>query len=577
MKKSLILSLAAGGVLIAGLSVFLGLSLSHCSHDHTEEKITKAASCEEEGTLSEICLKCHAVLATEAIAPLGHDYGEWALEDEPTRERSGLAVQICKRDETHRNEKVLPRLDEENYHYEVTVAPSCNQSGEGVYTSEEYGTYTVTLPQLDHDIVDGECALCHTILYTPGITYTLSEDETYYIVSNKNNTIKPVDIVIPAEHEGIPVKEIASEGFAYRPWINSISIPVSIERIGAGAFSQSDLKRLYYDAENCEDFNGRNWVFLPGDTNQSLEVTIGRHVKKIPARMFYPLATDPTKIPLVNRLIFESGSTLEAIGNYAFYNLDIETIEFPDTLQTIGSYAFSANESLATVRFGSGLKTIASHAFHYCIRLEETDFTNSQLRTVNDSAFRDCNSLKKVHFPDTLSSVGDAAYAYCSALADLRFANGLTALGKQAFYQCASLNVLTLPETISEIGEQCFENCAALKEIFYNAVHCEDLKSGNNVFTGAGDKNDGVKVTFGNSVEIIPARLFYSTSDSSSLIPLRDIIIQSENLKEIGNYAFFGISCNSSFAGTEEKWSFITIGTGNETLENITFANEEVL
>ena len=573
MKKSLILSLVTGGVLIAGLSVYLGVTLSRCSHDQTEEKITKAASCETEGTLSEICKKCHTVLSTQKISPLGHDYGEWTLEKEPTIENSGLAVQICKRDEAHRNEKNLPRLDTENYRYEVTVAPSCTQTGEGVYTSEEYGRYIVVLPQLQHDIVDGECSICHTVLYTPGITYTLSEDETYYIVSNKNNTIKPVDIVIPAEHEGIPVKEIASEGFAYRPWINSISIPVSIEKIGAGAFSQSDLKKLYYDAENCEDFNGRNWVFLPGDTNRSLEVTIGRHVKKIPSRMFYPLATDPTRIPLVDRLIFESESTLETIGDYAFYNLNIEAVEFPDSLQTIGSYAFSANESLASVRFGSGLQIIDSHAFQYCIRLEETDFTNSRIRTVSDSAFRDCYSLKKVHFSETLSSVGDSAFAHCSALSDLRFDNGLIALGNQAFYECSSLSVLTLPETISKIGNQCFENCAALKEIFYNAARCENLESGNNVFTGAGDKTEGVRVTFGSSVEIIPARLFYSTSDSSSLIPLTEIVIQSVKLKEIGNYAFFGLSCSASFAGTEAQWNSVTIGTGNETLESIAFGN----
>ena len=95
-----------------------------------------------------------------------------------------------------------------------------------------------------------------------GLAYTLSDDGTYYSVSGIGNC-KDTDIFIPLMHNGLPVKEIASQAFYDCHSLTSVVIPDSVTSIGVGAFSScTGLKNIYYrgTASQWEAISkGSNW------------------------------------------------------------------------------------------------------------------------------------------------------------------------------------------------------------------------------------------------------------------------------------------------------------------------------
>jgi hypothetical protein len=116
------------------------------------------------------------------------------------------------------------------------------------------------LKDYDWDMGCDYTLVCRGETYgSEGLEYTLSEDESYYIVTGIGSCID-AEIIIPYLYEGKPVKEIAPYAFAdlleqaaavfrFRAAsvpsftvddILSVSIPDSVTLIGEGAFSGCD-------------------------------------------------------------------------------------------------------------------------------------------------------------------------------------------------------------------------------------------------------------------------------------------------------------------------------------------------
>ena len=97
-----------------------------------------------------------------------------------------------------------------------------------------------------------------------------------------------------------------------------------------------------------------------------------------------------------------------AIGNRAFYHCqELEMVEMPRYVVSIGDEAFSGCTHLGEIRFPEGMEEIGKRCFY------------------------ECEQLRYVQLPSTLLSVGDEAFAYCP-LTTLRMPSGLRTLG----YRC---------------------------------------------------------------------------------------------------------------------------------------------
>lgn len=456
----------------------------------------------------------------------------------------------------------------------VEREPSCTDDGLTSYVCDscrETVREEVT-PASGHDYsqaeTTGKCVTCGDTICSPGMTYELTDDERGYIVSDTKRK-SGANVVIPEYHDGKPVVEIASDAFNARTDIESVSIPKTIETINVGAFNGSTkLKQIYYNAENAADFRGINWVFYFSSNAPQLSVTIGKNVKRIPARLFYPHNANNDVIPYIERLEFENGSKLESIGEYAFYKTNLETVSFPDTLKTLGAHAFESS-AVSTPVFGKAFKTVGAHAFDYCLGLKTVDLTATALESVEESAFRNCGELTSVKLPQTLESVRNKAFYGCVKLKEIEF-GGLTSVGEEAFKGCSALESLTLPAALETIGRSAFEGCSGLKSITVNAVAPVALEAGNRAFFGAGAQG-GISVYISDGVRAIPERLFYSTADIDNNIRISRLYI-AVGVQSIGSNAFRGVTVDKTdFAGTAAQYAKIDIADGNGAIGTPSF------
>lgn len=160
---------------------------------------------------------------------------------------------------------------------------------------------------------------------------------------------------------------------------------------------------------------------------------------------------------------------MKSIGEYAFRGTNLIKLNIPATVISIGQYAF-ASTPIKNVTFteGSQLKNIDNHAFYRCTSLEEfimpntvTELGTEQNNPNYDSnIFRECTSLKKLHFSDALSVIPRAICYECTSLQDLHLPEGLTTIKQYGFYRTSGLRKVDFPEGLRTIEEYAFQYCA---------------------------------------------------------------------------------------------------------------------
>ena len=131
-----------------------------------------------------------------------------------------------------------------------------------------------------------------------------------------------------------------------------------------------------------------------------------------------------------------------SIGKNAFFQSGIVSVDLPQTLTEINSYAFRYCENLLSIVIPQGIKTIEEYTFQLC------------------------TSLSSVSLPDGLTSIGPSAFYGCAALTRIALPDSLTTIADHAFRQAGLLEV-TIPEGIEEIELQ-LSVCALPSE----ELHC---------------------------------------------------------------------------------------------------------
>jgi len=374
--------------------------------------------------------------------------------------------------------------------------------------------------------------------------------------------------------------------------VSGVAIPKTIVSIGDGAFSGSGITELYFDAVSCADLNARNWVFYPDGEHQNISIIIGKDVEHLPARLFFPLITDPLKIPALNGLFFEEGSALKSIGDYAFYHCsNINGVVLPDSLQSIGDYAFADTdltqiylpdslrsigtrafygaEALQDVRFPHSLEAVEEQAFAYCSALRNVNLFGSAPIPFGKETFLGCEALTKINLPQGQTILPESFAFNCSSLTETYLGNELQVIGGSAFQNCSSLSRVFLPKTLTTIGNKAFQGCSKLVTLIYDAAACADLPSGNEVFSGCSSSLD---VVIAQDVVSVPSHLFFSTSDESSNPNITSIRFVAKALVSVGDYAFY--PCQNAVAVyhfSKTLWESVSIGTHNDCLSSIVY------
>lgn len=178
-----------------------------------------------------------------------------------------------------------------------------------------------------------------------------------------------------------------------------------------------------------------------------------------------------------------------------------DTLVIPSTYNgkpvvSVGSNAFSY-APFKKVIISDGVLTIHSRAFEYA-QMEEIELP-STLNSIGDSAFIRCEKLKELNLPESLRRIESCAFIYCYDLVKVTIPDGIQYIGAIAFGYCKNLTSVNLPASLKTLTGSAFIDCPKLESLTVDA--------GNPVFHSAGncviDTKNKVLVV-GCSVSVIP-------------------------------------------------------------------------
>ena len=317
------------------------------------------------------------------------------------------------------------------------------------------------------------------------------------------------------------VKVIGDSAFWECESLTSINIPKSVTTIGNWAF------------EGC---NSLTSITIPS----SVVTIIGN-----PFMLWYGNLKNESKAFIYedNVLFNKNKTTLIA------YRAKETNYTIPNSVTTIGIWAFGECESLTSINIPNSVTTIGDGAFYDCDSLTSINIPNS-VTTIENDAFWGCKSLTSINIPNSVTTIGDSAFGGCDSLTSINIPYSVTTIGESAFFGCNSLTSINIPNSVTTIGDLAFDGCESLTSInipnsvttigVYAFLGCNSLISINipNSVTTIGDSAfDGCKsltsINIPNGVTTIEEGAFAGCESLTSInIP--------NGITTIGNDAFWG-------------------------------------
>lgn len=290
------------------------------------------------------------------------------------------------------------------------------------------------------------------------------------------------------------------------------------------------------------------------------------------------------------------GYPVTAIGDEAFYSrksTSIYDLTIPDTVKTIGKYAFYNQSNFTYVKMSSNVESIGEAAFSGCSRLDNIQLPETlkeipdfcffkigckkiilpdSIEVIGTRAFAACDKIEYIKLPKKLKTIKDGAFAANKkssynmeipegmetiekevfrgndALRSISIPSTVKTIQKETFSGCSNLNEVKLSEGIETINSRAFEDATTLKEInfpdsltyigekaFYDCISLKNISIPKGIKEIQGDTFYHCKsvesITFTNELEKIGRNAF---NDCTSLTNLE----LKEGLKLIDSYAF---------------------------------------
>ena len=250
--------------------------------------------------------------------------------------------------------------------------------------------------------------------------YNATETAVQYYYGNHNFEGA---LVIP---DGIT--EIADNLFANQTAITSVSLPKSLQTIGASAFS------------GCTGIT--EVVFR--------DVSADAAFKRLGTSAF----SECTKLETIHFPVGVQGTTF---GSKAFYKCSgLKNITLPTNLSSWdvsgGANTFYQCTSLETITLPSSLtiSMVAAHSVFYGCSSLKTIVNNATWNVIPNQMFNGCTALASFTIPTTVTEIGSSAFNNCP-ITSITIPASVTKIGGSAF-KGTKLTELTIPAAVDNIG-----------------------------------------------------------------------------------------------------------------------------
>ena len=229
------------------------------------------------------------------------------------------------------------------------------------------------------------------------------------------------------------------------------------------------------------------------------------------------------------------------------------TLEEAAAVTTMDPVTAADMASFDEFRFFTGISALCFGMFYECNRMRSIVLPDS-ITSIGEKAFMNCSSLAEITIPCSLTSIGNMAFSGCSGLRRFNWnarncAPTVTPIVNGAveqlvvgdcvevipnnFAKNARIKDLTIGKSVNKIGASAFYGCSGLKRVVIpNSVETINQK--------AFYENTALEqVTLGNGLTLINNHAFYGCRN------LRSIAIPN-SVTQIGMYAFSGCTSLSS-------------------------------
>lgn len=374
-------------------------------YDYNEYELTLTTDTTKGTVTGENTYSFDSYVTVVAEATTGYEFVGWYDGDNIV---SNLATYAFKM--PHNNLSLEGRFDLKSYYISVTSS-NCEITGNGYkkYSSEVTLTVTPYLGYQFNGWYDGETLVSPLSTYT----FTMPSNNLYYeariSVQSQMSNFTFTSTKTTCEITGVVSKSVTS-----------IVVPDFVTSIKARAFNGcSSLASLTlpFIGKNKTDTNPIGYVFGSTSYSSSYEISF------IPEGSY---VYETYYIPNSLKTITITGSTY--IPEYAFYKLNITTLNIPSSIAGIGNGAFKNVSTLTTVSydgtvsdwckitFNNAYSNPMNYATSFTFVQEEEQITDtltipSDITNVLKWSFYGFKGVTKIIVPINVTSVGKGAFA----------------------------------------------------------------------------------------------------------------------------------------------------------------------
>ena len=187
----------------------------------------------------------------------------------------------------------------------------------------------------------------------------------------------------------------------------------------------------------------------------------------------------------------EIPSNIKSVGKCAFYWCEnLTSVIIPNTVTHIRESSFLSCKNLTDVTIGNNVTSIGQAAFYSCINLTRVDYLgdiNSWAQI--DFRSKDANPLyyaKKLYINGnevtganitSATKISYCAFYNCENLTHVTISNNVTSIEDFAFYFCINLTDVTIGNNVRYLGEAAFSGCENLTQIKYLGTKKEAINN----------------------------------------------------------------------------------------------------